>query len=880
MGTLREVFEWSKGLPGWESDAIRRIFEKVELSDQDLDDLLALLKTSKGILDKKGRTARRLTTDQIPVTPTEGSKTILKTIKDVQNVNAIASGQQLQFAAGGLTVIYGANGSGKSGYSRILKRACRARDGGEKVLSNVFAAAVERGTPQAVFEFETEGRPQSAGWKDGTPCDEALSAIAVFDNRSARIYLDKEHDVAYIPYGLGIFSELAKMFGAMRDRLEKEAVLYTTDLAEFSDLVGDTAVGKLIASLSSTTSPDEVIRLAFLSEEEKTRLDTLEKSLRESDPKRKAETLRRLKTRIDRYRDMLAAVAEAVTESAIAQARGLDRSFMTAQEATRIAANALFEKDDLLPGTGGQAWKELFRAAKKFSESDAYREQPFPVVSEGARCVLCQQTLKEGAPRLSRFSSFIQQETEKTAREAQEKVDQAQKQIAAIRLDVALSDEALLTEIQELQESLPQRIRDFIEALTQRKTHLLLAMQSHSWTAAPILPPNPMPDIAALSARLASEAAELERAAVDNERKKVESEFRELAARKRFSSRKAAVLAAIDKSQMYRKLQTCIRATDTTAISKKSTELQQERITADLTAALNTEFAVLGAKSLRVILSPRTERGKPLQKLKLDLPSPAGGAEEISQILSEGEQRILAIASFLAEASLVHHGSGLVFDDPVSSLDHNYRHLVARRLVAEAAKRQVIVFTHDIFFLVCLREACAEQAVPFFPQNLVFQEQRFGIVRPDLPFEGKSAASRVKSLRDLHQRAEKLNRTGEIERYEEMIRFGYGRLRDSWERMVEEILLGEVVLRFRRGVETQRLRQVLVDDSDVKTIHFGMAKCSQYAHDTAREAQIPVPIPDEFRGDLEELDKYITATSERAKAVGKERRALLDAPKA
>ena len=90
----------------------------------------------------------------------------------------------------------------------------------------------------SVFEFEAEGRAQSATWIDGTPCDEALSAIAVFDNRSARIYLDKEHDVAYIPYGLGIFGGLAKAFGAMRDRLVKEQELYTTDMAEFSDLTG------------------------------------------------------------------------------------------------------------------------------------------------------------------------------------------------------------------------------------------------------------------------------------------------------------------------------------------------------------------------------------------------------------------------------------------------------------------------------------------------------------------------------------------------------------------------------------------------------------------------------------------------------------------
>lgn len=47
---------------------------------------------------------------------------------------------------------------------------------------------------------------------------------------------------------------------------------------------------------------------------------------------------------------------------------------------------------------------------------------------------------------------------------------------------------------------------------------------------------------------------------------------------------------------------------------------------------------------------------------------------------------------------------GIVFDDPVSSLDHRRRERVAKRLAAEAVQRQVIIFTHDIYFLCLLEE--------------------------------------------------------------------------------------------------------------------------------------------------------------------------------
>ena len=45
----------------------------------------------------------------------------------VRHVNALAPDQRLTLHRVGLTIIYGDNGSGKSGYARILKKVCRAR---------------------------------------------------------------------------------------------------------------------------------------------------------------------------------------------------------------------------------------------------------------------------------------------------------------------------------------------------------------------------------------------------------------------------------------------------------------------------------------------------------------------------------------------------------------------------------------------------------------------------------------------------------------------------------------------------------------------------------------------------------------------------------
>ncbi len=73
------------------------------------------------------------------------------------HVNAIAENQHLPFRASGMTVIYGDNGSGKSGYSRVLKRACRARDQIEAIHANANLPTGKVGAPQATFEIAVDG---------------------------------------------------------------------------------------------------------------------------------------------------------------------------------------------------------------------------------------------------------------------------------------------------------------------------------------------------------------------------------------------------------------------------------------------------------------------------------------------------------------------------------------------------------------------------------------------------------------------------------------------------------------------------------------------------------------------------------------------------
>ena len=175
----------------------------------------------------------------------------------------------------------------------------------------------------------------------------------------------------------------------------------------------------------------------------------------------------------------------------------------------------------------------------------------------------------------------------------------------------------------------------------------------------------------------------------------------------------------------------------------------------------------------------------------------------------------------------------MIFDDPVSSLDHKRRERVARRLAQEASKRQVIILTHDLYFLNLLVDEAHKSGVPIETQSITRGPEGFGVSNPDLPFEGMNTKARVGYLRNRHQFIEKVYKSGDDLGHRKLTAEAYLQLRIAWERAIEEVLFRNVVLRFRKGIESQRLAGVSVEDEDYAVVDQWMTKCSNYSHDQA-----------------------------------------------
>ena len=314
----------------------------------------------------------------------------------------------------------------------------------------------------------------------------------------------------------------------------------------------------------------------------------------------------------------------------------------------------------------------------------------------------------------------------------------------------------------------------------------------------------------------------------------------------------------------------------TTGISSKGTSVLGKAVTEEFKKFLDEERKALHVEKLLLAVDNKTSDGTTSYKLGFGKGKPT----QIVQVLSEGEQRTLAIAAFFAELKTIPLVSGLIFDDPVSSLDHMKREFVANRLVKEAEGRQVIVFTHDLTFLMYLASAAERACVLTDLWTVSTTALGAGKTEKGVPYHGASIKERIGMLKAKLQTAAATQARGDESTYKMMIKDGYTHLRDGWERAVEEMLFAKTVLRFQKGVSTNLLRYVMVEDTDWDEVEPAMTHCSKYAHDAAAEMNPPTPTPEDFGKDIEALDAFRKRVDERNKSTEKRRKAPVSLAKA
>ncbi len=96
-------------------------------------------------------------------------------------------------------------------------------------------------------------------------------------------------------------------------------------------------------------------------------------------------------------------------------------------------------------------------------------------------------------------------------------------------------------------------------------------------------------------------------------------------------------------------------------------------------------------------------------------------------------------------------------------------------------------------------------------------------------------------------------------------------MRETWERIIEEVLFNGVVQRFRPEIMTQRLEEACIDPAtDYPAIFEGMKLCSHYSgHDPAQDLPPELPDADRIGRDIEDLKNFAAVATDRRRQLKK-----------
>ena len=408
MDIQKNIIDWLKTLKGWQTELAYRVLTK-EIEETDVIDIIAMVKSNANFENKCFPN----------IVNSENEKQVkLLSIESIQNIEGLAPRNSLKFDKDkNLTVIYGSNGSGKSGYTKIIKKISgkpRAKD----LKPNVFNP---NPNGKCLIKYLIDGVEQQEEWNINNNQISDLKAIDVFDTTTGNGYIDEANTVTYTPMCVKLFGAMSYHYSKIQERLEQEKLKLTKKLSSIPAEYATSETAKLYNGLKKEHTAQQLASiLTWNEEEEQKRLD-IEKRLKEKDPAKSAVEIRKQKLEIDKIIKEISDAYSQINSDAEQEIKALKVDAINKRKISQDSVHVIANKSDL-EGVGSQVWKSLWEAARAFSLQEAYKNTDYPNIENEAKCVLCHQPLSNDAKeRLLSFETFIKSQLESEAAQAEKK---------------------------------------------------------------------------------------------------------------------------------------------------------------------------------------------------------------------------------------------------------------------------------------------------------------------------------------------------------------------------------------------------------------------------------------------------------------------------
>ncbi|QXU44129.1 AAA family ATPase [Pedobacter sp. D749] len=734
------------------------------------------------------------------------SDLVFYTLENISGVNALLENQSINFSKH-LTVIYGANGTGKSGYTRLLKDVFYSK-AKEAILPNVHLESGHKPI-DAKFGFLVGATLKS--WQYQHKDQPEFKQFSVFDGKSVVGQLENRNEFEFRPGGLSFFGEYTSILSKVEEQLN-EAIRKKKTENQFGLWFDEPSeIKTFVENLSYATKAEQLDNYvpyvaADLAERQRLQKEYDELLLASQNKDKEIKNLENLKKQLVENKLAIEKINKLFSMAALQRISELITDYNTKAAFAKAEGIENF-KTDKLEQIGSEEWKRFILAANDFAlKQQGTHEHIYPNGSD--HCLLCHQPLtQEAATLITRYWGFIKSVAEENANKALESLNAAKGFYEQLDVELFPTENTLTNYLSE----------KYAENLTSWKEQL--AAQSK-------LALEIVKDIAAKTAterkELATDATfhltidstldEVIKSLADEEQGK---KLEELKKEKTFLEHKEKYNLHFDKIKGFVDDLVWVRKAQKANFAKRQVTDTEKNLSAKYfnqkyVDTFNEECEKLNGK-FGIEVSHTGSAGKSYRQLRLKGKSP-------NAILSEGEQKVIAIADFLSEMKLSEINRGIVFDDPVTSLDNDRKKQIAERLAEYAFEKQVIIFTHDIVFFYHVKN--------FSKKHLATIKDSFihHSIERDQLFCGKVVANSSPASEGQYKDASKAeqwlakSKTSSGTERTDYAKFGCSALRSSYEALSIFIVLGGTVQRFDPQIRMGRLKDIKYDKLLVEQI--------------------------------------------------------------
>lgn len=783
--------QWANQSEEW----VRRIVRLVLQSNGDIPSNEQPL-VYQLFLEEKGLETRHLPEEPLAV----GSSIVsgipksfaLTHLSRVRGVNALVETARIDFAPS-LTLLFGENATGKTGYARILKALAGSRSA-DTILPDVNESSPTPTFAEIGYRIGEDGFTYE--WT-GEQAQQPFTSISVFDSPSVHFHTDSEVGFVFRPSSLALFDSVTRAVQDIRGRVDMELSALQLDrstlLARFDKL---SSIYPFIQNLGASTNLSELQSHGSLPVNAHERKAELEQTLATLVAGTSGQQLVFLE-------GLHKALVEAIAYTMQVQKTNIREYNLILGRLSEAKGNQVLLRDHLfaaadLAAAPEQTWEAFVSAGLNYQR---YLEGIDS--HDSSRCLYCRQSLSHDAALLiSTYRDYLESQI---AGDIQQYESQLKGLAMPLQENSLAAVESYLTNLGDDEHGAvpvrPEQVtalrnltqmgqefqKDLINGLPLNEARSVdLASQ---WTA---FEPWQAEVLEAMEV-VRSEVAERDGAITS-----LEAELLELKDRIELERSWAEIEKHVEKALRAKKLQaerTRI-ATLLRSVTLLANEASEQMTNKNFRELFENECVELRAPTLHLEFFGREGQAQRRRKLPTE--------HKPSSVLSEGEQKVVAIADFIAECRMSDQSVPAVFDDPVSSLDHRRVKEVASRIAKLASTHQVIVFTHDIFFTTSLLAQFEGSSGCTYYQ--VTDEDGKGTV-------AHATGPRWDTIAEVNKRIsasiEKASKASGDER-NHFVREGYSWLRNWCEVFVEHDVLAQVTERFQPNVRMTALSKIKI----------------------------------------------------------------------